>query len=204
MKRKLFGNNMTDYCKMTDSDLCALAAEGDREAEDILIQRYSVLVKKCARPYFLAGGDSEDLMQEGFLGLLSAVRQYDESKTASFKTFAELCIRNRLYSAVRSAARFKHTPLNDYISFASPNFDEGQTRSNTFLRDPETLIIAKEWVDELYSALESYLSPFERSVMVLYLEGFSYNEISQTLNKPVKSIDNAVQRIRKKLAKNII
>lgn len=194
---------MTKYSTIDDRSLCKLVAEGNREAEDVLIQRYSVLVKICSRPYFLAGGDSEDLMQEGFLGLLSAVRQYDESKETSFKTFAELCIRNRLYSAVKSASRFKHTPLNNSISFASPNFDEGQTRSSAFLRDPESLIIDNERADELYSSLGNYLSKFEEDVLALYLEGHSYSEISESLNKPVKSIDNAVQRIRKKLAKHI-
>ena len=194
---------MTKYSEIDDESLCSLAATGDREAEDALIERYSVLVRICSRPYFLAGGDSEDLMQEGFMGLLSAIRQYDPSKDASFKTFADLCIRNRLYSAVKSASRHKHTPLNNSISFESPHFDEGQTRSVTFLRDPESLIIDKERADELYSFIGSYLSPLEANVLSLYAEGHSYMEISEALNKPVKSIDNAVQRIRKKLSQRI-
>ena len=105
-------------CAMEDEALCALAASGDRQAEESLVVRYNRLVRMCARPYFLAGGDSEDLIQEGMLGLLSAIREYDPGKSASFRTYAEVCVKNRLFSAVKAAARNKHTPLNDSVSIS--------------------------------------------------------------------------------------
>ena len=191
---------MVDYNILSDEALLNLSVSGDREAEEQLVKRYNRLVRACARPLFLAGGDSEDLIQEGMMGLMSAIEQYDPSKGASFKTYAELCIRRRLYSAVKSASRYKHTPLNDYVSFESSYLDESQSLQQYYLRDPEDLVIAREQADEITEGLENSLSNFEAKVLQSYLEGLSYEEIGKKVNKSVKSVDNAVQRIRKKLA----
>ena len=186
---------------MTDEKLWRAASSGDTEAEEELIKRYTVAVRVCARPYFLAGGDSEDLIQEGMFGLLSAVRHFDPERDVSFKTYAERCITSRLLTAVRSAARFKHRPLNDSISFESPDFDERQILSVSNLRDPEELVITKELTDELHSSLNKKLSRLEKNILEYYLEGLSYQDIADKTGRSVKSVDNAVQRIRHKLSR---
>lgn len=195
-----FGINMNNFYNNGDAELWKLAASGDARAEEELISEYSRLVKICARPYFLAGGDSEDLIQEGMLGLLSAVRHFDPAREVKFKTYAEFCIRRRLFSAIKSASRFKHTPLNDYISLESPELDENSALGMIFMRDPEESVIARERVNELHSSLYASLSRFEAKILGLYLEGKSYEDIAQAVGKAPKSVDNAVQRIRKKLA----
>ena len=192
---------MINYNSLSDEALSALASSGDREAEEKLVRKYNRLVRACARPLFLAGGDSEDLIQEGMMGLISAIKQYNPAKGASFKTYAELCIRRRLYTAIKSAARYKHTPLNDYVSFESSYLDENQPLQLYSLRDPEDFVIAREQADEITEGLEKCLSSFESKVLKHYLEGLSYEEIGKKVNKSVKSVDNAVQRIRKKLAR---
>jgi RNA polymerase sporulation-specific sigma factor len=169
------------------------------DAEERLVAEYGKIVRRCARPYFLAGGDSEDLIQEGMLGLLSAVRTFDPSRNAKFETYAEYCIRRRIISAVRSASRFKHSPLNNYVSLESPKLDENDTQSAYYLRDPEEFVIARERAGEITELLYGSLSKFESAVLALYLNGGSYEEMSVILGKPQKSVDNAVQRIRRKL-----
>ena len=187
-------------CAMEDEALCALAASGDRQAEESLVVRYNRLVRMCARPYFLAGGDSEDLLQEGMLGLLSAIREYDPGKAAAFRTYAETCIRNRLFSAVKAAARNKHTPLNDSVSIESPLFGTaGQPGGRA--KDPEEILLDRESFRERMEALVGQLSGFEAGVLRLYLNGLSYSEIASEISKSPKSVDNAVQRIRRKLAR---
>ena len=176
------------------------AAWGDSDTEEALVSEYSRLVRACARPYYLAGGDSEDLIQEGMLGLLSAVRTFDPSKGVKFSTYAEFCIKRSIYSAIRSAAGYKHTPLNSYISLESPQLDENNTQSARFLRDPEDFVIARESAVEVERLLYGALSRFESVVLQLYLEGMSYKDMAARLGKSNKSVDNAVQRIRKKLA----
>jgi len=198
---------MTDYTVLDDITLQRLAASGDRVAEDALAERYLRLVKACARPLFLAGGDSEDLIQEGTFGLLSAIRKYDPADGASFKTFAEHCIRMRILSAIKSASRLKHIPLNDGISLEELSEDPGADSSvlpELMRHDPEKLILAKESREELAAAFARCLSRFEIKVLDLYLEGLSYREIADRLCKDAKSIDNAVQRIRRKLARQNI
>ena len=184
----------------TSITLASGAAAGDTDAEDALVSGYAHLVRACARPYFLAGGDGEDLIQEGMLGLLAAIRTFDPSKGAKFATYAEFCIRRRIYSAIRSASGNKHTPLNSYISLESPQLDESNAPYAYFLRDPEDLIIARESAGEVERLLFGALSRFESGVLQLYLEGMSYKEMAARLGKPEKSVDNAVQRIRKNLA----
>jgi RNA polymerase sporulation-specific sigma factor len=170
-------------------------------SEETLVSRYGKIVRACARPYFLAGGDSEDLIQEGMLGLLSAARTFDESRGVRFETYAEYCVKRRIISAVRSASRLKHIPLNNYVSLESPSFEKTDAPNAYYLRDPEEFVIARESADEITDYLYGSLSNFESTVLKLFLDGCSYEEMSKTLEKPYKSVDNAVQRIRRKLTK---
>lgn len=196
---------MTDYSILSDQELQACAAAGDPDAEEALAERYVRSVRICARPLFLAGGDSEDLIQEGMLGLLSAIRQYDPSANVPFKTYAELCINRRLYSAVKSAARLKHLPLNNGVPLDSILSEESQPQATSYpevnRRITEEQVLARESEKELHSAFSQYLSGFEAKVLQLYLSGLSYAEMAAQTHKSEKSIDNAVQRIRRKLAR---
>ena len=194
-------NDTIDFCRFTDEQLCDLAAQCNSDAEAQLALRYSRLVRACARPLFLAGGDSEDLIQEGMVGLLSAIRTYDPVREARFRTYAEVCIRRRLLSAVRDASRDKHSPLNHYISFETPLFDTAGYLS--FQKEnPEDVLIGKEEWKERLTALKDQLSGFEAKILRLYLSGLSYAEIAQQVGRPQKSVDNAVQRIRRKVARH--
>ena len=191
----------------TDEELALLARDGDREAEELLVARYHRLVRTCARPYFLAGGDSEDLTQEGMFGLLKAVREYHAEKEASFRTFAEICIRSRLYSVLRDMARDKHKPLNQSVSLDTPDFDSNSYTSGTSnlaQRDPEDSIIDRERTAALLSGVRKQLSEFEAKILGYYLDGLSCREIADAVGKPPKSVDNAVQRIRRKVAQHIL
>ena len=197
---------MMDYATLLDSSLQAMASAGDRSAEEILSERYMRLVRVCARPLFLAGGSSEDLIQEGMIGLLSAIRQYDPQGGSSFHSFAERCIRSRLLSAIKSASRKKHLPLNDGLSLEQLSEESGSQLSATpevFRQDPENLVLARESKDELYAVFSRCLSKMESRVLAFYLDGLSYREIGARLGKDEKAIDNAVQRIRRKLARNL-
>ena len=192
--------------ELTDETLCRLAASGDRVAEERLVMRYNRLVRMCARPYFLAGGDSEDLIQEGMVGLLAAIREYDSSKAAVFRTYAEVCIKNRLFSVIKAAARDKHTPLNNSVSFETPLFSGNGDRfayhaPGRQVEDPEEIFLSRESFRERMETLMGQLSGFEASVLRLYLNGLSYSEIAAEVNKSPKSVDNAVQRIRRKVAR---
>jgi RNA polymerase sporulation-specific sigma factor len=186
---------------MSDEELQALAAQRQTAAEEALAERYSRLVRACARPYFLHGGDSEDLIQEGMLGLLSAMREYSADKGASFKTYAEICIRNRIQTAIRTAARKKHEPLNAGVSLDEILSDESQTLGSQLIqRSPEEQVLARETEKEFISAYSRRLSKLEARVLNLYLDGLSYQEMAAELGRDIKAVDNAVQRIRKKLA----
>ena len=195
-----------EYANFSDNSLQAMAAAGDRGAEEALSERYMRLVRICARPLFLAGGSSEDLIQEGMIGLLSAIRSFDPESGSSFHTFAEICIRTRLLSAVKSASRKKHLPLNDGLSLEQLSEDPGSQLSATpevFRHDPENLVLARESKEELYAVFSRCLSKMENKVLTCYLDGLSYREIAAVLNKDEKAVDNAVQRIRRKLARNL-
>lgn len=194
---------MSLFFDNSDSSLWQKASVGDLAAEEELVIRYSRLVRACARPYFLAGGDREDLIQEGMLGLLSAVRHFDPEKSVRFNTFAEYCIRRRIFDAIKASMRDKSIPLNTYVSLESPRFDEIYSPSASNLRDPEELIIANERVEEIKKYLEGSLSGFEKTILDMYLDGMSYSEMAEVVGKPTKSVDNAVQRIRKKLSKQL-
>ena len=191
-----------------DEALCSLAASGDRIAEEALVMRYNRLVRVCARPYFLAGGDSEDLIQEGMVGLLNAIREYVPGKGSSFRTYAETCIRNRILSAIRAAARDKHTPLNHYVSYETPLLD-GNTDSYPLSasrrpqQNPEDMLISREERRERLGTLKGQLSGFEAQILDLYLRGLSYVEIASEVDRSPKAVDNAVQRIRRKVAQHL-
>ena len=192
---------------LTDEELCRLSHGGDRLAEELLVTRYSRLVRTCARPYFLIGGDSEDLTQEGMIGLMNAIREFDAFRTSSFRTFAETCIRNRLYSVLRSAAGNKHLPLNQSVPLDTPFFDSNSYTSGTSNlaeRDPEDFLIDREHTQSLLSGVRKQLSEFEAKILGYYLNGLSCGEIAREVGRPAKSVDNAVQRIRRKVAQQIL
>ena len=191
----------------SDEELCLLAASGNRLAEEALVTRYNRLVRTCARPFFLAGGDSEDLTQEGMGGLITAVREYDAGKEASFRTFAEICIRSRLYSVLRASARDKQQPLNQSLSLDDSHFDSNPLTSGTnnlAQRNPEDFLIDREHTAALLSGVRKQLSEFEAKILGFYLDGLSCREIAKAVNKPPKSVDNAVQRIRRKVARQLL
>ncbi|MCI6973064.1 MAG: sigma-70 family RNA polymerase sigma factor [Clostridiales bacterium] len=198
---------MINYSELDDNRLQELAAVGDRQAEERLVVKYMRLVRRCSRPFFLVGGAPEDLIQEGMLGLLSAIRQYDPKQNAAFKTYAELCIKNRLLSAVKTDSRLKHNPLNDGVPLDSLLSEESQipllAYTELFRRTPEEQVLARENKMELQQSFKRCLSPMERNVLRLYLDGLSYQEIAEQTEKPIKAVDNAIQRIRRKLAQNL-
>lgn len=184
-----FNASKTEY---SDEALCAKAREGCLEAEEELVLRYQRQVRMCARPYFLAGGDSEDLIQEAMFGLIKAIREFDPNRDIQFRTFADVCIRNRIRSAIVSASRGKHTPLNDSVPYDSVVAESDCS--------PEELFISREEEAERMTQINERLSCLEQQVLTLFLQGLSYQEISGHVGRSVKSIDNAVQRIRRKVA----
>ena len=192
--------------ELPDNALCDLVSQGNRKAEELLVIRYNRLVRICARPFFLVGGDSEDLIQEGMVGLLKAIRNYDESKEASFRTFAEICIRSRLYSILRSQKLDKHTALNHSVGVEAPFFDSNSytVGSSDFSQaNPEDLLILQESFAEMWKRVQKQLSEFEAKILGFYLDGLSYQEIAVKVCKSPKSVDNAVQRIRRKVARQL-
>lgn len=196
---------MEDFQRFSDEQLQQMAASGGSGAEEALAARYSQLVRICARPYFLAGGDSEDLTQEGMLGLLSAIREYRLSVGIPFKAYAELCIRRRIFSAIKSASRLKHIPLNSGVSlddaFGSDGNGIGAYAALDLQRTPEEQVLARERTDEFFQKFSRCLSPFEKKILHLYLEGRSYCSMAAASGRSEKSVDNAVQRIRRKLSR---
>ncbi len=195
------------YLAFSDEKLCELTHSGDREAEETLVSRYMRLVRQLARPYYLAGGDSDDLIQEGMIGLIYGIREYDDSRSATFRTFAETCIRNRLYSAVRAASRDKHSPLNQSIPLEIPFFDS-RTSSSIGVHmlsqvDPEELVIGREDARDTLRGVRKQLSEFEAKILGYYLDGLTTKEMAEAVNKSPKSVDNAVQRVRRKIAQHL-
>ncbi|QNU20205.1 RNA polymerase sporulation sigma factor SigH [Geobacillus thermoleovorans] len=195
------------YHQLDDEQLVALVHEGDGEALDFLIHKYQNFVRAKARSYFLVGADREDIVQEGMIGLYKAVRDFKGDKLSSFKAFAELCITRQMITAIKTATRQKHIPLNSYVSLDKPIYDDESDRtlmdvlSGTQVTDPEQLIVNREEVDDIELKMAELLSDLERKVLALYLDGRSYQEISEELNRHVKSIDNALQRVKRKLEK---
>lgn len=186
----------------SDEELQALAKKQFVWAEEALAERYVRQVRMCARPYFLTGGDSEDLIQEGMIGLLSAIREYEPDKGAAFRTYARTCIQNRIRSAVRSAQRMKNAPLNDGVPLEDVLSDESQALgTHYYQRSPEEQVLARESEKEFISTYSRCLSKLEAEILRLYLDGLSYEEMAAVAGRDIKAVDNAVQRIRHKLAR---
>lgn len=196
---------MEDYTHLSDEQLQSLAASGDSVAEELLADRFSSLAQLIAQSYHIAGADSDDLAQEGRVGLISAIRGYKDSLGVPFHSYAEICIRRRIFSAIRSAARWKHTPLNNGVSLeetlTAPKRDTNARILSEQRRTPEEQVLARESAEEFSDSFSRLLSPFEQSVIRLYLDGYSYRAMACRLDRDEKSIDNAVQRIRRKLAR---
>ena len=197
------GYMQTQYSEleqMSDEALCTALQNGTSAAGDILAHRYRKLVRCCAHPYFLAGGDSEDLLQEGMFGLIKAMREFRADREASFQTFAEVCIRSRLCSVIRASRAGKHSPLNESVPLNAFLLDAQPQYSQL---DPEDLFIDREKAAALLNQVRSQLSELEVRVLDLYLDGCSCGEIAATVGKSYKSVDNAVQRIRRKIGRQI-
>ena len=195
---------MNDYSSFTDQQLHSLYCSGDAAAGNELALRYRRLVKSCMRPYFLAGGDSEDLLQEGMIGLLSAMRDYDPDSGASFQTYAQLCIRRRIISAARAASRKKHAPLNDGVPLEDFISSEEHYAALYGGRSAEDQVLDREWINDFLTTDSFHLSMLESRILKDYLDGLSYSEIAEKWGRSEKSIDNAVQRIRRKLARHLL
>lgn len=186
-----------DYDACTDEELIARLRAGEREITDYLIDKYKSLVRTRARALYLVGGDHEDLIQEGMLGLFKAVRDYKPEKEASFATFAGLCIDRQMYSAVASSQRQKHQPLNSFVSLSEPVSEQELRLVDE--ETPEEIMISRENVIGMHERIKERLSKFEYQVLELYLKGYDYTQIAEKLGKQPKAIDNALQRIRSKV-----
>lgn len=197
------------YENSKDEELVLMAQSGDEAAQEYLLDKYKSLVRAKSRAYFLIGADNEDIIQEGMIGLYKAVRDFNEEKNASFRSFAELCVNRQMITAIKAATRQKHQPLNSYVSLNKPVYEEESEQtymdflqsSSGALLNPEALLIGQENKSFLEDQMVKNLSSFETRVLVLYLQGRSYFEIAHVLDKPEKSIDNALQRVKKKLEK---
>ncbi|WP_425441502.1 RNA polymerase sporulation sigma factor SigH [Salinibacillus kushneri] len=189
----------------SDEIVVELVHNGNSQALDYLINKYRNFVRAKARTYFLIGADREDIVQEGMIGLYKAIRDYQEDKLSSFKAFAELCVTRQIITAIKTATRQKHIPLNSYVSLDKPIYDEESDRTlldvleGSKTMDPEQLIITRERYGDMEDKMSEILSDLEKKVLNLYLDGRSYQEISVELNRHVKSIDNALQRVKRKL-----
>lgn len=194
-----------DY--LSDEDIVQAVHDNDSEALEYLINKYRNFVRAKARSYFLIGADREDIVQEGMIGLYKSIRDFRGDKLASFKAFAELCITRQIITAIKTATRQKHIPLNSYVSLDKPIYDEESDRTlmdvicGSQVSDPEELIINQEEFVGLEDKMSEILSDLERKVLMLYLDGRSYQEIAVDLDRHVKSIDNALQRVKRKLEK---
>lgn len=205
MEVKLLDKKELDLNMLDDDEVLQLIHQENKLALDFLINRYRRFVQGKARTYFLIGADREDIIQEGMIGLYKAIRDYDKNKLSSFKAFAELCITRQIITAIKTATRQKHSPLNSYVSLDKPIFDEESDRTlldvieEVRSIDPEELLVNQEELVDMELKLSELLSGLERDVLHLYLDGRSYQEISVKLNRHVKSIDNALQRVKRKL-----
>ena len=193
------------YAQLSDNELAALANSDDSYAQDYLLNKYKNFVRAKARSYFLIGADREDLVQEGMIGLYKAIRDYNSEKQSSFRAFAELCITRQIITAIKTATRQKHKPLNSYVSLNKPIYDEESDRTlidviiGNKVLNPEESIIDREDLAHIEAKIGEMLSDLEWKVLSLYLKGKSYQEIAQQLGRRVKSIDNALQRVKSKL-----
>ncbi len=199
----------SSYAEMLDEDLVEAAKQGDERAFEYLINKYRNFVRVKAKAYFLVGADREDIIQEGMIGLYKAIRDFRRDKLSSFRAFAELCITRQIITAIKTATRQKHIPLNSYISLNKPIYDEDSDRtlldviSGMKVADPEELVINQEVSARMRDRIRRNLSELEHRVLTAYLEGKSYQEMAAELRRHVKSIDNALQRVKRKLEKNL-
>ena len=192
------------YASMTDDEVAVLAQEGDGEALAFLLDKYKNFVRAKARSYFLIGADHEDIVQEGMIGLYKAIRDFKADKQTSFRAFAELCVKRQIITAIKTATRQKHVPLNSYVSLNKPLYDEESDRTlldviEGRVTNPEDLFISQEGMDHIQQQIDTLLSDFEKQVLEAFLDGKSYQEIEAMLDRHVKSIDNALQRVKRKL-----
>ena len=198
-----------DNSQQDEYDIVLKASKGDKIALEYIIKKYKNFVKAKAKSYFLIGADKEDIIQEGMIGLYKAVRDFDASKTNSFKGFADICITRQIITAIKTATRQKHIPLNSYISLNKPVYDEESERTlldiiaTSIVTDPEELIISKEELKHIESKMNELLRDLELQVVDYYLNGKSYQYIADKLKRDVKSIDNALQRVKRKLEKHL-
>ncbi|OIJ21602.1 RNA polymerase factor sigma-70 [Anaerobacillus alkalidiazotrophicus] len=198
-----------NFEQMEDEYLVEYVRQGDSGALEYLINKYKNFVRAKSRSYFLIGADHEDIVQEGMIGLYKAIRDFKGDKLSSFKAFAELCITRQIITAIKTATRQKHIPLNSYVSLDRPIYDEESDRTlldvicGSRVTDPEELLINQEEFDDIELKMGEILSELERKVLMLYLDGRSYQEISVDLNRHVKSIDNALQRVKRKLERYV-
>ena len=198
------------YGNLTDEQIISQIKEGDEQALSFLLEKYKDLVNSKVGKYFIIGAEREDIIQEGMIGLYKAVKNFDSSKQNTFKTFANLCVERQLITAIKSSNRQKHIPLNSYLSLntsAYDNDEEGTELIETFetetIEDPLETIMKKEYFSEIQNTMHKSLSKFEEKVLDRYIQGESYEVIAKKLETPVKSVDNAIQRIRKKAIKNM-
>jgi len=193
------------YEVLVDEEIVEDARQGDPRAQEYLIKKYKNFVRAKARSYFLIGADREDIIQEGMIGLFKAIRDFRCDKISSFRAFAELCITRQIITAIKTATRQKHIPLNSYVSLNKPIYDEESDRtlldvlSGKKISDPEELLISREELSNIESKIGEILSDLEWQVLMYYLQGKSYQEIAEDLDRHVKSIDNALQRVKRKL-----
>ena len=196
---------MESYEDRTDEQLVALSREGNARADETLYERYKNTVRAKTRPYYLIGADRDDLLQEGMIGLYKAVRDY-EAGSASFRTFAEMCVHRQIITAIKTATRQKHIPLNSYISLYKNNEEPERALIDTLqnsAEDPAESFLGKERFADIERMLEELLTPLEKDALRLYLDNLPYAEIARRLGRSVKSVDNALQRIKKKMEKNM-
>ncbi len=200
-------SSAVDYGALADEQVVSLARDNDSQALEYIFNKYKNFVRSKARSYFLIGADREDIVQEGMIGLFKAIRDFREDKLSSFRAFAELCITRQIITAIKTATRQKHIPLNFYVSLNKPVFDDESDRmlidvlTATKITNPEELFIGQEELRTIENRIGETLSQFEWSVLSSYLQGRSYQEIAVDLNRHVKSIDNALQRVKRKLEK---
>lgn len=202
-----------NYSIMNDEQLIGLIKAGDKYAIDFLIEKYKDLVNMKVSKYFMIGAEKEDIIQEGMIGLFKAIQSYNENKQNSFKTFANLCIERQLITAIKTSNRQKHMPLNSYLSLSASaynnNDEDGDSTMIEFFdshttEDPLETLTKKEYYQKVENAIDKTLSDFEKQVLQRFIKGESYVTIAERLDAPVKSVDNAIQRIRKKAVKNIL
>ena len=204
---EIFLNEKSRYNQYSDEEIVEMSHQGDASAEEYLLDKYKNFVRSKARSYFLVGADHEDIVQEGMIGLYKAIRDFRPDKLSSFRAFAELCITRQIITAIKTATRQKHIPLNNYVSLNKPLYDEESDRTlldvivEGRVSDPEELIINMENVGNIRTKINEVLSGLEQEVLNAYLDGKSYQEIAEALGRHVKSIDNALQRVKRKLEK---